>query len=61
MLEKVGSWNFDIFLFDRLTNGECFKSLQVHDTCERACAFTWMCFVHHAGIRLLKNYNGVCV
>ncbi|KAB5533266.1 hypothetical protein PDJAM_G00135140 [Pangasius djambal] len=21
MLEKVGSWNFDIFLFDRLTNG----------------------------------------
>lgn len=22
MLEKVGNWNFDIFLFDRLTNGE---------------------------------------
>lgn len=22
MLEKVGNWNFDIFLFDRLTNGK---------------------------------------
>lgn len=22
MLEKVGNWNFDIFLFDKLTNGE---------------------------------------
>lgn len=22
MLSKVGTWNFDIFLFDRLTNGE---------------------------------------
>lgn len=23
MLSKVGTWNFDIFLFDRLTNGKC--------------------------------------
>ena len=22
MLSKVGTWNFDIFLFERLTNGE---------------------------------------
>lgn len=22
MLDKVGNWNFDIFLFDRLTNGK---------------------------------------
>lgn len=22
MLKKVGNWNFDIFLFDKLTNGE---------------------------------------
>lgn len=22
MLEKVGNWNFDIFLFNKLTNGE---------------------------------------
>ncbi len=26
MLERVGSWNFDIFLFDRLTNGKYFHS-----------------------------------
>lgn len=26
MLEKVGNWNFDIFLFDRLTNGESDKA-----------------------------------
>lgn len=25
MLSKVGTWNFDIFLFDRLTNGEFFS------------------------------------
>lgn len=24
MLKKVGTWNFDIFLFDRLTNGKEF-------------------------------------
>ncbi|XP_041103399.1 high affinity cAMP-specific 3',5'-cyclic phosphodiesterase 7A-like isoform X4 [Polyodon spathula] len=30
MLEKVGSWNFDIFLFDRLTNGNSLVSLTFH-------------------------------
>lgn len=29
MLDKVGSWNFDIFLFDRLTNGKYFDFTQV--------------------------------
>ncbi|KAJ8413360.1 hypothetical protein AAFF_G00093560 [Aldrovandia affinis] len=30
MLEKVGSWNFDIFLFDRLTNGNSLVNLTFH-------------------------------
>ncbi|MBN3272380.1 PDE7A phosphodiesterase, partial [Polyodon spathula] len=30
MLEKVGSWNFDIFLFDRLSNGNSLVSLTFH-------------------------------
>ncbi|KAK6490974.1 high affinity cAMP-specific 3',5'-cyclic phosphodiesterase 7A-like isoform X5 [Huso huso] len=30
MLKKVGSWNFDIFLFDRLTNGNSLVSLTFH-------------------------------
>ncbi|XP_028822671.1 high affinity 3',5'-cyclic-AMP phosphodiesterase 7A isoform X3 [Denticeps clupeoides] len=30
MLEKVGSWNFDIFLFDRLTNGNSLVTLTFH-------------------------------
>ncbi|XP_043921782.1 high affinity cAMP-specific 3',5'-cyclic phosphodiesterase 7A [Protopterus annectens] len=30
MLEKVGSWNFDIFLFDRLTNGNSLIKLVFH-------------------------------
>ncbi|XP_076869514.1 high affinity 3',5'-cyclic-AMP phosphodiesterase 7A isoform X3 [Brachyhypopomus gauderio] len=30
MLEKVGSWNFDIFLFDRLTNGNSLISLTLY-------------------------------
>ncbi|XP_027460660.1 high affinity cAMP-specific 3',5'-cyclic phosphodiesterase 7A isoform X2 [Zalophus californianus] len=30
MLEKVGNWNFDIFLFDRLTNGNSLVSLTFH-------------------------------
>ncbi|XP_016299371.1 high affinity cAMP-specific 3',5'-cyclic phosphodiesterase 7A-like isoform X6 [Sinocyclocheilus anshuiensis] len=30
MLEKVGSWNFDIFLFDRLTNGNSLVFLTFH-------------------------------
>ncbi|XP_039610516.1 high affinity cAMP-specific 3',5'-cyclic phosphodiesterase 7A isoform X1 [Polypterus senegalus] len=30
MLEKVGNWNFDIFLFDRLTNGNSLVSLSFH-------------------------------
>nr|XP_006127542.1 high affinity cAMP-specific 3',5'-cyclic phosphodiesterase 7A isoform X2 [Pelodiscus sinensis] len=30
MLEKVGKWNFDIFLFDRLTNGNSLVSLTFH-------------------------------
>lgn len=29
MLSKVGTWNFDIFLFDRLTNGEANLQLAV--------------------------------
>lgn len=44
MLEKVGTWNFDIFLFDRLTNGmynmitlrSCFKCMaSQHHLCLR--------------------------
>ncbi|XP_068603903.1 high affinity 3',5'-cyclic-AMP phosphodiesterase 7A [Brachionichthys hirsutus] len=30
MLEKVGNWNFDIFLFDRLTNGNSLITLTLH-------------------------------
>ncbi|KAI1902307.1 hypothetical protein AGOR_G00043420 [Albula goreensis] len=30
MLEKVGSWKFDIFLFDRFTNGNSLISLTFH-------------------------------
>ncbi|KAJ6664007.1 hypothetical protein lerEdw1_008961, partial [Lerista edwardsae] len=30
MLEKVGNWNFDVFLFDRLTNGNSLVSLTFH-------------------------------
>ncbi|KAM5158390.1 high affinity 3',5'-cyclic-AMP phosphodiesterase 7A isoform 1-T1 [Mantella aurantiaca] len=30
MLEKVGNWNFDIFLFDRLTNGTSLVTLTFH-------------------------------
>uniref|UniRef100_A0A6Q2Z1X6 Phosphodiesterase n=1 Tax=Esox lucius TaxID=8010 RepID=A0A6Q2Z1X6_ESOLU len=30
MLEKVGMWNFDIFLFDRLTNGNSLVTLTFH-------------------------------
>nr|XP_033790402.1 high affinity cAMP-specific 3',5'-cyclic phosphodiesterase 7A isoform X2 [Geotrypetes seraphini] len=30
MLEKVGNWNFDIFLFDRLTNGNSLVNLTFH-------------------------------
>ncbi|KAK5849712.1 hypothetical protein PBY51_014024 [Eleginops maclovinus] len=30
MLEKVGTWNFDIFLFDRLTNGNSLITLTFH-------------------------------
>ncbi|KAG9347966.1 hypothetical protein JZ751_003985 [Albula glossodonta] len=30
MLEKVGSWNFDIFIFDRLTNGNSLINLTFH-------------------------------
>uniref|UniRef100_A0A8C6L1H3 3',5'-cyclic-AMP phosphodiesterase n=1 Tax=Nothobranchius furzeri TaxID=105023 RepID=A0A8C6L1H3_NOTFU len=30
MLEKVGSWNFDVFLFDRLTNGNSLITLTFH-------------------------------
>ncbi|XP_065441719.1 high affinity 3',5'-cyclic-AMP phosphodiesterase 7A isoform X3 [Chrysemys picta bellii] len=30
MLEKVGKWNFDIFLLDRLTNGNSLVSLTFH-------------------------------
>ncbi|XP_029384669.1 high affinity 3',5'-cyclic-AMP phosphodiesterase 7A isoform X3 [Echeneis naucrates] len=30
MLEKVGNWNFDIFLFDRLTNGNGLITLTFH-------------------------------
>lgn len=30
MLEKVGNWSFDIFLFDRLTNGNSLVTLTCH-------------------------------
>ncbi|XP_031665771.1 high affinity cAMP-specific 3',5'-cyclic phosphodiesterase 7A isoform X8 [Oncorhynchus kisutch] len=30
MLEKVGNWNFDMFLFDRLTNGNSLVNLTFH-------------------------------
>ncbi|XP_069559744.1 high affinity 3',5'-cyclic-AMP phosphodiesterase 7A isoform X3 [Brachyistius frenatus] len=30
MLEKVGNWNFDIFLFDKLTNGNSLITLTFH-------------------------------
>ncbi|XP_048832127.1 high affinity cAMP-specific 3',5'-cyclic phosphodiesterase 7A isoform X3 [Brienomyrus brachyistius] len=30
MLQRIGSWNFDIFLFDRLTNGNSLVTLTFH-------------------------------
>lgn len=32
MLSKVGMWDFDIFLFDRLTNGKSPKRILFSDT-----------------------------
>ncbi len=37
MLEKVGSWNFNIFLFNRLTNGKYFNS----DEPSYFCVWMW--------------------
>ncbi|XP_069777472.1 high affinity 3',5'-cyclic-AMP phosphodiesterase 7A isoform X2 [Narcine bancroftii] len=47
MLEKDGSWNFDIFLFDRLTNGNSLVNLTFH-------LFKYHGLVEHFDLDLVK-------
>ncbi|XP_038665419.1 high affinity cAMP-specific 3',5'-cyclic phosphodiesterase 7A isoform X3 [Scyliorhinus canicula] len=47
MLEKDGSWNFDIFLFDRLTNGNSLVTLAFH-------LFKYHGLVEHFHLDLVK-------
>ncbi|XP_078253595.1 high affinity 3',5'-cyclic-AMP phosphodiesterase 7A isoform X5 [Rhinoraja longicauda] len=47
MLEKDGSWNFDIFLFDRLTNGNSLVTLAFH-------LFKYHGLVEHFKLDLVK-------
>ncbi|XP_078396536.1 high affinity 3',5'-cyclic-AMP phosphodiesterase 7A isoform X2 [Cetorhinus maximus] len=47
MLEKDGSWNFDIFLFDRLTNGNSLVTLTFH-------LFKYHGLIEHFHLDLIK-------
>uniref|UniRef100_A0A3Q1EZ18 Phosphodiesterase n=1 Tax=Acanthochromis polyacanthus TaxID=80966 RepID=A0A3Q1EZ18_9TELE len=50
MLSKVGSWNFDIFLFDRLTNGNSLVTLVIH-------LFTVSGLIHHFQLDVVKLHR----
>ncbi|XP_037606038.1 cAMP-specific 3',5'-cyclic phosphodiesterase 7B-like isoform X1 [Sebastes umbrosus] len=50
MLSKVGTWNFDIFLFDRLTNGNSLVTLMCH-------LFNVYGLVHHFQLDMVKLHR----
>ncbi|KAK5853055.1 hypothetical protein PBY51_006877 [Eleginops maclovinus] len=50
MLSKVGTWNFDIFLFDRLTNGNSLVTLMCH-------LFNVYGLVHHFQLDMIKLHR----
>uniref|UniRef100_A0A672FUX2 Phosphodiesterase n=1 Tax=Salarias fasciatus TaxID=181472 RepID=A0A672FUX2_SALFA len=50
MLSKVGTWNFDIFLFDRLTNGNSLVTLMCH-------LFNVYDLVHHFQLDMVKLHR----
>uniref|UniRef100_V9KEG1 Phosphodiesterase n=1 Tax=Callorhinchus milii TaxID=7868 RepID=V9KEG1_CALMI len=50
MLSKVGTWNFDIFLFDRLTNGNSLVTLLCH-------LFNLHGLIHHFQLDMVKLHR----
>ncbi|KAF1376535.1 hypothetical protein PFLUV_G00212490 [Perca fluviatilis] len=50
MLSKVGKWNFDIFLFDHLTNGNSLVTLMCH-------LFNVYDLVHHFQLDMIKLHR----
>ncbi|XP_064196688.1 3',5'-cyclic-AMP phosphodiesterase 7B-like [Anguilla rostrata] len=50
MLSKVGTWNFDIFLFDRLTNGNSLVTLLCH-------LFNVYGLIHHFQLDMVKLHR----
>ncbi|XP_072355793.1 3',5'-cyclic-AMP phosphodiesterase 7B-like isoform X1 [Scyliorhinus torazame] len=50
MLSKVGRWNFDIFLFDRLTNGNSLVTLLCH-------LFNLHGLIHHFQLDMVKLHR----
>ncbi|XP_032399116.1 cAMP-specific 3',5'-cyclic phosphodiesterase 7B isoform X2 [Etheostoma spectabile] len=50
MLSKAAKWNFDIFLFDRLTNGNSLVTLMCH-------LFTVYGLVHHFQLDMVKLHR----
>ncbi|XP_048387460.1 cAMP-specific 3',5'-cyclic phosphodiesterase 7B-like isoform X1 [Stegostoma tigrinum] len=50
MLSKVGRWNFDIFLFDRLTNGNSLVTLLCH-------LFNVHGLIHHFQLDMVKLHR----
>ncbi|XP_033859446.3 cAMP-specific 3',5'-cyclic phosphodiesterase 7B-like isoform X1 [Acipenser ruthenus] len=50
MLSKVGTWNFDIFLFDRLTNGNSLVTLLCH-------LFNGHGLIHHFQLDMVKLHR----
>ncbi|XP_070705791.1 3',5'-cyclic-AMP phosphodiesterase 7B-like isoform X1 [Pempheris klunzingeri] len=50
MLSKVGTWNFDIFLFDRLTNGNGLVTLMCH-------LFNVYGLIHHFQLDMVKLHR----
>lgn len=50
MLSKVSTWNFDIFLFDRLTNGNSLVTLMCH-------LFNVYDLVHHFQLDMVKLHR----
>ncbi|MEQ2310255.1 cAMP-specific 3',5'-cyclic phosphodiesterase 7B, partial [Ameca splendens] len=50
MLSKVDTWNFDIFLFDRLTNGNSLVTLMCH-------LFNVCGLIHHFQLDMVKLHR----
>ncbi|XP_061602282.1 cAMP-specific 3',5'-cyclic phosphodiesterase 7B-like isoform X2 [Cololabis saira] len=50
MLSRVGTWNFDIFLFDRLTNGNSLVTLMCH-------LFNIYGLIHHFQLDMVKLHR----